>query len=157
MALVRRWKTVCLAFAWAGLVIGCGPSTPQSEPTPTEQTHQALQEVGELYRMYVVTHKKAPTSIADFAGSQTVAPLGYQKAKDGSVTVLWGALLTDTSEEGSKDSAEEILAYEKKTPEQGGEVLMKNRTIKTMTAEEFKAAPKAGTTSPATATATKAK
>ena len=63
---------------------------------------------------------------------------------DGDVVVLWGPSSRTRAEEGSEDSADEVLAYEKRVPEQGGEVLMKNRTVKTMTADQFKAAPKAG-------------
>jgi hypothetical protein len=43
-----------------------------------------------------------------------------------------------------KGSGDIVLAYEKKVPQEGGKVLMLNRTIKTMTADAFKSAPKAG-------------
>ena len=62
--------------------------------------------------------------------------------------MLWGAKLNDLTEEGTNDSPDEVLAYLKDVPEKGGLVLMKNRKIKSMTPEEFKAAPKAGTESP---------
>jgi hypothetical protein len=38
-----------------------------------------------------------------------------------------------------------VLAYEKNVPNEGGRVLLLNRTIKTMTPEEFKAATRAST------------
>jgi hypothetical protein len=37
-----------------------------------------------------------------------------------------------------------VLAYETEVPEKGGAVLMQDGTVKTMTADEFKSAPKAG-------------
>ncbi len=43
------------------------------------------------------------------------------------------------------EPADAVLAYRKTVPEQGGQVLMQDGwTIKSMTADEFKAAPKAG-------------
>jgi hypothetical protein len=154
MTRIARGKSLSIALALAWLATGCG-QTPRSEPTAVEQHKQALQEVGEMYRLYVATAKKAPTKIADFQGSRPLSPLGYQSLTDGDVVVQWGVLLTDTSEEGSKDSADEVLAYEKKVPEQGGEVLMKNRTIKTMTPEQFKSATKASTSDSSAATPAK--
>lgn len=65
--------------------------------------------------------------------------------KSGEVVVGWGALLPDTKEEPGSSPADEVLAYLKAAPERGGPVLMRNRTIRRMTAEEFKAAPRAGT------------
>lgn len=130
-----------LALAFLLGVAGCG-SPQATEPTAEAQRKQALQEVGEMYRMYVATTKKAPTKVGDLQGTQVAAPAGYNALKNGDIVVKWGTALTDTSEEGSKDSADEVLAYEKAVPTGGGDVLMKNRTIKTMTADEFKAAPK---------------
>jgi hypothetical protein len=132
---------LCLVCVFA---FGCGgqSTTSSASPTADEQRRQTLLEVGEMYRMYVASNKKAPTKADDFRGSQPVAPLGYRAVKDGAVVVRWGTRLNDTSEAGSNDSSAEVLAYEKKVPEQGGDVLMKNRTIKSMTAEEFKASPR---------------
>lgn len=55
-----------------------------------------------------------------------------------------GATLPDTKEEPGQSTAPEILAYGKEVPESGGYVLLLDRTVKKMTAEEFRAAPKAG-------------
>ena len=58
----------------------------------------------------------------------------------GDLIVQWGAPLSPEGE-----AAEAILAYVKTVPEQGGNVLMQDgKTIKKMTADEFKTAPKAG-------------
>ena len=38
----------------------------------------------------------------------------------------------------------EVLAYEKQVPDSGGNVLMLDRSVKKMTADEFKSAKKAG-------------
>lgn len=132
-----------LALGLALGLVGCNSAT-SVDAGPAAQSKIALQEAGELYRLFVATKQKAPTGIESFRGSQAIAPIGYQAIKDGSIVVRWGTVLKDTSEEGSNDSAEKVLAYEKAVPDQGGQVLMENRTVRTMTAAEFQAAPKAG-------------
>jgi hypothetical protein len=59
--------------------------------------------------------------------------------KSGELVVQWGA---PQSTEGEPSDA--VLAYGKTGPEQGGPVLLQDGwTIKSMTADEFKTAPKA--------------
>jgi hypothetical protein len=55
------------------------------------------------------------------------------------------ATLLDTDVEPSSPPSDDVLAYWKTVPEMGGPVLMLDRRIRTMTAEEFKAARLAGT------------
>jgi hypothetical protein len=69
-----------------------------------------------------------------------MSPAAYNAVNEGDVGVIWDVKLADTSPEGSTDSADEVLAFEKQVPTEGGEVLMKNRTVKKMTADELKAA-----------------
>lgn len=138
-----RNRRIILALACASALSACSRSGPGVSEA-TEEGRQALLEVGEMYRLFVASYKKAPKSVADFRGAQPAAPAGYRAVKDGSIIVIWSTMLQDTSEEGSTDSAEEILAYEKSVPEHGGQVLLKNRSVRTMTAAAFKSAPKAG-------------
>ena len=60
------------------------------------------------------------------------------------VVLRYGAMLSDTKEEPGQTPSDELLAYESQVPEKGGRVLMLDRTIKTMTPEEFKVAKLAG-------------
>jgi hypothetical protein len=131
---------ILLVFLSAAIT-GCGENT-QTENIPLLET-AAVQDVGTLYRMFMTERRKPPTQVSDFRHYQEMAPSGYNGVKTGSIEVMWGVELTDLAEEGSKDSPDEILAYEKKVPTEGGVVLMKNRTTRAMTAEEFKNAPKA--------------
>jgi hypothetical protein len=81
---------------------------------------------------------KAPAKLADLAKYAALCPVGYGEVKAGSVVLLFGAPI----EEGASDT---VLAYEKGAPESGGYVLMQDgKTIKKLTADEFKAAKKAG-------------
>jgi hypothetical protein len=66
-------------------------------------------------------------------------PGAVELLKSGQLVVQWGAPLTPEGE-----ATDAVLAYLKTVPERGGLVLLQDgRTIKTMTAEELKAAPKA--------------
>lgn len=142
---VRR-ATSIIVLAWC--VAGCGSGAPKVG-TPEAGTEEALRQVGESYRSYTATKNKPPQKVADLMILRQAEQAGAAAIKNGSVVVLWDAKMNDLSEDGSKDPADEILAYEKDVPAQGGQVLMLNRTIKKMTADEFKAAKKAGKETPA--------
>ncbi len=137
------------------LVAGCGGPTVENSPAVFD--NNALSEVRDMYEVYTQVHKKAPRSLKDFAMFSDGSPTGIVAVKQGDVVVVWEVKL---SEDAASDSADEVLAYAKEVPEKGGLVLMKNRQIKSMTADEFKAAPKAEgkiEAPPADKTKTKAK
>ena len=137
-------------FVWVfglGLLIaGCGPSG-NRPMTKEEESTVALDDVGELYRVFTAQKKKAPTKLADFVPFEPMSPMGLQALQRGDVVVRFGATLPDTKEEPGVGPDDEVLAYEKDVPVSGGRALMLNRTIKTMTADEFKAVKLAGTSS----------
>jgi hypothetical protein len=62
--------------------------------------------------------------------------------------VLWGATLPETGAEPTGATSDEVLAYLKPVPGSGGPVLTRDRRVRTMTAEEFRASPKAGAPEP---------
>ncbi len=126
------------------VAVGCGPSGNVGPATPAQKSDAALNDIGEIYRIFLLTNKKPPTKIGDLAGFQNVGSTGVAALKSGEVVVLYGAMMTDTNEGPASTSSNEVLAYEKKVPESGGKVLMLDRTVREMTADEFKAAPKAG-------------
>src|SRR5690606_17082612 len=95
----------------------------------------------DMYELYTKANKKAPKSLRDFNLFSDGSPTGFSAIKQGNVVVIWDV---DLNPEREADSPDEVLAFAKEVPETGGAVLMKNRSIKTMTAEEFQAAPKAG-------------
>jgi hypothetical protein len=91
--------------------------------------------------------KKPPAKTADFKAMERMSPIGLNAVRSGAVVVRFGAELPDVGEEPGKGSGDEVLAYEKEVPTSGGHVLMLNRTIKSMSADEFKSARLAGTSS----------
>jgi hypothetical protein len=149
-----RFRTTTVIAAIALGAIGCDASTATSPQTVKERP---IKQVGEVYRNYLRDTHKPPMSAKDFNRYAQMAPAGCQAVRDGSVKVFWGVALSDLSDAPSSDSADEVLAYEKQVPTEGGTVLMKNRTVRTMTAEEFKAAakPAGATTEEVAATKTR--
>jgi hypothetical protein len=129
-------------FAAALLIFtGCGGgNAPQSAADIQERS---IKQVGQLYANFVRDNQKPPSGIKDLARYAAIAPNAFNAVKNGDVEVIWDIKLADPSAEGTGDSADEVLAFEKQVPTEGGEVLMKNRTVKKMTADEFKAAKKA--------------
>jgi hypothetical protein len=78
---------------------------------------------------------KAPTRPAELEPVAPAAPLAEPAIRDGSVVYVWGATLSPGSTA--------VLAYEKKAEAEGGWVLLQDGTVKQMTADEFRGAPRA--------------
>ena len=121
-------------------LVGCGSRQPVA--TPESATLSKLNDVAELYRVYSITNKKPPKSKAEAAKMENAVPSGLTPISTGDIIVLWGGELTDLNEEPTGPKSDTILAYEKDVPAKGGKVLLLDRNIKTMTPEEFAAAPK---------------
>lgn len=136
-------RPMIVVAAWAGLMAGCGSDTPTGGAEPMESL--ALRDLGEAYRIYSINNKRPPKEAADLYVLEAAAPTGVLSLRQGDVVARWGVELPDLGEEPGKGSSTEILGYEKQAPERGGFVLLVNRTVKKMSADEFKAAPKAGT------------
>jgi len=138
--IVRRETALILVLiaAWS---VGCEHQNGgvSSSADPQEIFHQnMLSEVGEILLNRKIDSKPPPASAADLSMAQAGWPVGYKAIKDGNVVVLWGVPVKD-------GIADKIIAHEQTASESGGFVLMQDgKTVKKMTAEEFKAAPKAG-------------
>jgi hypothetical protein len=125
-------------------LISAGCETTNRPLTKDDGQEQNLSQVGELCRHFQFAKKKPPTKLADLATVKTQGTNGYNALQAGSVVLLYGAPLPDLSEEPGKESSDLILAYTKETPESGGKVLLLDRTVKSLTADEFKTAKLAG-------------
>ncbi len=130
------------------LISGCGGSS-NRPVTDDERKATTLGDVGEIYRLYTAEKKKPPTKIEDLTPLQRLCPMGLRAIETGEVIVRFGAVLPDTGEGPGSGTAEEVLAFEKEVPDAGGQVLMLNRTVRSMTSDEFKVAKLAGTASSA--------
>jgi hypothetical protein len=126
-----RTGIVVLALVGPVLAGGCGGS---GDPK-TKQLESELKDVHEIYLYYIKNEQKGPTKLADLvtAESAQIFPAAANALKGGKYLMVWGV--------NSKDSGT-LLAYEKEVPTQGGTVLMADGSLRTMSAEEFKAAKK---------------
>lgn len=141
--MTRSLTAALMIGATACFVAGCGgdPNPPNS---PELYQNNVLSEVGDMYNTYSIQFKKPPKGVKDLAMFADGLPTGVGAVRSGEVVVLWGAELVDPTVEGG--AGDEILAYLKDVPESGGPVITRNLKVKPMTADEFKAAPKAAGT-----------
>jgi len=103
---------------------------------PESTIKSGLREVGEMYRAYAELHKSPPRAGADLERYAPAFSHGSMALVNRQVEVFWGAPI----EPGSVA----VLAHEKDGGKDGGFVLLQDgETVKSLTADEFKAAPKA--------------
>jgi hypothetical protein len=143
-----RFVRDCFVLTAAlALAAGCGSSGGGGDftPAPDNGDRYALTEVGEILRNRMLDTTQPPRGQTDIAKYENAGPTAFGRIKSGEIVVLWGA----NPKEGASD---QVLAYEKKTPQAGGFALMQDgTTVKKMTPEEFTAAPKAAGATPAPA------
>jgi len=135
--MTRTVATSCL-LGLASLA-GCSSSGKQADGGPTRADE--LREVGQMLTLYSGESGKGPKKAADLAKYETGTPLGYKAVKTGDVVVVWGAKMPGEGE--AKSAPPDVIAYEKKTPTEGGFVLLLNGDVKEMSAADFASAPKA--------------
>jgi hypothetical protein len=116
---------------------GCDGGTASSTGVDASKPESiALKEFGEMYALLVKQTQKPPEAgkaLMKYAEGFSHGSMAIQNKTMG---VYWGAPI---EKEGKA-----ILAYEATAPESGGLVLLSDgETVKSMTAEEFQAAPKA--------------
>ena len=134
---------VLLPAAFSLVLVGCGDSG--NVPQTVEKAQETkLRDVGEVYRVYQIVNKRPPKNVKELQAVSEGSLSGYEAIRSGDVVVQWNATLPNI-EETPGGGSPEVLAYLKDAPEKGGPVLMLDRSIKVMTADEFKAAKKAGT------------
>jgi hypothetical protein len=115
---------------------GCGG---QHEFKEMPSDERGLKQFAELYRNYNAKYNRGPKSLKELAIKGQGQPIAAGMLKSGDLVVQWGASLVPEGE-----AADAVLAYLKTVPEQGGPVLLQDGwTVRTLTADEFKAAPKA--------------
>ena len=122
------------------LLIGCGQE--KSPPTPDRADEMRLGQVGSTLRDFQLNKGRAPKTLKDLLSSPGESG-GADLVASGEVVIIYNVPLPDTNEATGGSPNQEVLAYGKDVPSKGGPVLLLNRTIRPMTAEEFKAAPKA--------------
>ena len=132
----RKWVAGAFASSALALAAGCGGSVISDSAEPDSATKLGLREVGEMYRSHAEQYKFPPRSGADLDRYAPAFSSGSMALVNRQVEVAWGAPI----EPGSVA----VLAFEKGAGKSGGLVLLQDgETIKSLNADEFKAAPRA--------------
>jgi len=116
-------------------VAGCARA-PQPPPPPSGE--DGLKEMVGVYKYIEYSKLPLPRKPEDFNDYVDSMPIAFYRVKDGEYVVAWGV-----GRSASAGAGEQVLVYEKKTPTEGGAVLLRDGTVKQMTAAEFSAAPRA--------------
>ena len=110
-----------------------GGAAPASLATRTND----LKEVALLYLSFLDKNSNKPAKqVEDFSALAGDFPAALAGLKDGRYKIFWSARMPG--------DAQKIVAYEADTPTKGGLTVNLMGEVKTMTADEFKTAPKAG-------------
>jgi hypothetical protein len=133
-------RSIFAVCSLALMAAGCGGSNGPITPDDADQI--LLTQVGELCRHYQFKTKKPPQKVSDLQAVRSLGGPGYEALQSGKIVLLCNATLPDLDEDPGHSESGEVLAYMKDVPQNGGHVLLLNRTIKKMTADEFKAAPR---------------
>lgn len=132
-------RVLLLLSAAALASAGCSS---QPNPGPDEPVRAIeLREVGELLAQLTTETSKGYSNVGQLAKYEQGFPLGVRALKAGEIVVVPGATMLG---ESAKGSTEAVVAYDRDVPTKGGLVLLHNRTVKQMSADEFRTAPKAG-------------
>jgi len=107
-------------------------------PPPAPSAEEGIQELVNVYRYIEYSKLPLPRKPEDFSDHWDSMPTAFDRIKQGDFIVAWGVGRSTAAGVGSQ-----ILVYEKKAPTEGGAVLLRDGTVKQMTAGEFNAAPKA--------------
>lgn len=117
------------------LCAGCEKTTP---PPPPPSAEEGLKELVGVYKYIEYSKLPVPKKPDDFADFVDSLPSAFDRIKQGDYLLAWGVGRSTAPGTGAQ-----ILAYEKKTPAEGGAVLLRDGTVKQLTAADFAAAPKA--------------
>ncbi len=93
-------------------------------------------ELGLVYEYIASNRLQPPRGLDDLNEYEASLPVAYSKIQSGDYVVFWGVGLNSSA-------VNVVLAYEKDAAVSGGLVLMQDGTVKTLSAPEFQAAPKA--------------
>src|SRR5262245_50623030 len=115
-----------------GFAAGCTGTT---QVQSIDDQKVALAELGDMLKSLSEERLKPPSKLAELESVEPRIPVAGPAIRSGSIVYIWGAAYAA--------SGNQIVAYEKKAPSEGGYVLLQDGTVKEMTSAEFSSARKA--------------
>jgi hypothetical protein len=123
----------CVVAISVGLAAGCGGSN--SGTVIDTGGKAALEDFGAMLKSLADEGRKPPARLAELEAVEPIIPVGGPAIRSGDIVYYWGA--------GYAAGGNQVVAYEKKVPTDGGYVLLQDGSVKEMSASEFQSAPKA--------------
>ena len=127
------------------LAPGCG-SSPEKAAAETSSEAQGLKQLGVMYKIVTERLKRPPKDIGELRSAESQVPGGFSGIGESNVAIYFGVALPEPDAESAAGASETILAYDRMAPRQGGYALFLDGSVRRLSAEEFNAAKKAGTT-----------
>jgi hypothetical protein len=122
-----------LGLLAALLALGCG-GKPEAMTDPTAA--DTAKDVAEMLKEFTEVYKRGPAGLVELADATASHPVGHAAVLSRRYTVAWRVPV-------SAAGAGSVLAHPTDAAAEGGVVVMQDGSVKQMTADEFKAAPKA--------------
>jgi hypothetical protein len=135
--LPQRFVTVVLIAVVAVILLGCGGV---QQAAQRQKRANDLKQIGLAYHNYLDAEQKAPSRAEDLQKYLLDSPPTYQALLNGQYVMQWGATIQSMS--AGAGTSNTVLGYEADVPTKGGNVLFGDASVRTMTAQEFQAAPK---------------
>jgi hypothetical protein len=132
---MQAHRHLLLLISLFSLVVACQG---EPKPPPPPSAEQGLKEMVDIYKYIEYSKFPPPRKLEEFDNYIDSMPNAYARIKTGDYVVAWGV-----GRSTSPGAGEQILVFEKKSPTDGGAVLLRDGTVKQVTAAEFAAAPKA--------------
>jgi hypothetical protein len=117
---------------WLVVIAGCGG---KEVIAPPATSGDGLRDLVSVYEYLEYSKLPPPARVEDLTGYVDSLPNALGRIQSGEYEVVWGATLAK-----SAPAAGGVLAFEKKASADGGAVLLRDGTVKQMTAAEFAAA-----------------
>ena len=123
-------KLACLVFVLASHLVlpGCGTKREDSD-RETQVGRLELEEISAMFKLHVDQKKRSPSKSEDLQAYHAGFAHGSKALQSGQYVIRW-----TVGKSGAEDA---ILAYSKNAPAHGGLTLLRNGTIKKMTAEQL--------------------
>jgi hypothetical protein len=147
---LRPERTQRLAgLAFLCVLTGCGGSGSTLPPEDAGSVEaRGLERLGEMYRLVRVELGRPPRNLIELHQAEAKVPGGLSEVGEENLVVCFGVELPDTTGPPGAVPSDKVLAYIRSVPRSGGYVLMLDRTVRTMTPQEFKMAQLAGRPTP---------
>jgi hypothetical protein len=121
-------------ISWFLLLLLAAGCSENHRPAPSSNA-DGLKELVDVYKYLEYSSTPPPQRVDELNSYVDSLPNALPRIQNGEYLLVWGVGLAAAPPQSGG-----VLAYEKKAPTEGGAVLLRDGTVKEMTAAEFAAA-----------------